>query len=463
MSSLLNPRNSDLTMRITLPHLNSQSPIKPKQSTDAALTHHPSLSMTHSRNPSMQPWKDASTTAFADGESTLKEKSTKERKSKLPNGVLAGLYDMPLKECSMQRIVSYRGSKSILPSEVQEKSYRVRKSTTLLLEPTNKSLKEKALAIKSMVLEEISKLPETDPIKSLSLLKLRLLVAGSPKELLYIERTVSPRSLISSFILYHFSPSRFACSYTAQSNKALVDRTLRFLRGCHASLCIYKCRFHPKKYSKYSGLLQYIREQPDECDEGIYILDNSEMVIVDQVFFGQSAVEDGSKAGVAVQDDEMLENMEEPVKGVRHVRIMEVESQATFDNLPSYANKYRNRVADVVPPRPASPEQFKKSRWFHMIEASLQSRDILNYNLSDFAPIFNDYHRKNKKSQINDGPPTEEELERQRVKKEIFKPVEKMCKLKELVSLDIWQDRSQRINSRIAYDDEFRAKQLSDY
>ena len=303
----------------------------------------------------------------------LSKSNNESRLNSIQNFKSIGLYQVPHKDFFVQSLLDKRSD-------------------------TIKSSFEKIMQAKlensiKLVFEEIDRL---GLFSSRGILKLRLVVADSLENVIYLERSFSLKSLINSFIQVYLRTDRYAFGYSANNNELLVKKVLRFLEKVEQHVCVLRCRDEPVLIDKFSRLVRYIRNDCAEPTLNVKILDSNEVKLVKFLFFDYSPEFNGP----GIREVEYADHPEDDLNNL-------IAPNLTQAGIPDESRKIQlvdDEDEGFPAPQPrysAALPSIQKSKWMEMIEQCLANKDILYTNQDNFEKIFSKYPAKNKIRDLN--------------------------------------------------------------
>ncbi len=304
----------------------------------------------------------------------ISKSNNESRLNSIHNFKSIGLYQVPHKDFFVQTLLDKRSDsiKSSFDRVVQAK--------------LENSIK--------LVFEEIERL---GLFSGRGILKLRLVVADSLENVIYLERSFSLKSLVFSFIQVYLRTDRYAFGYSASNNESLVKKVLRFMEKVDQHVCVLRCRDEPVLIEKFSKLVSYIRNDCAEPTLDVKILDSNEAKLVKYLFLEYSPDFNATvtrHADDADHTEEDLRNM--AASNLSHADVADQDKKILL------VDDEDEEDSPTQQPQPsATLPSIQKSKWMEMIEQCLANKDILYTKQEHFEKIFAKYPAKNKMRDLN--------------------------------------------------------------
>lgn len=303
----------------------------------------------------------------------LSKSNNESRLNSIQNFKSIGLYQVPHKDFFVQTLLDKR-SDSIKSSF--EKVVQAKLETSI-----------------KIVFEEVERL---GLFNGRGILKLRLVVADSLENVIYLERSFSLKSLIHSFIQVYLRTDRYAFGYSASNNELLVKKVLRFLEKVDQHVCVLRCRDEPVLIDRFSRLDRYIRNDCAEPTLNVKILDSNEVKLVKYLFLEYSP----DLYAPASRDPEHPDLAEEDLKGMLSPNLTQAANADGSKKILLVDDEEEDAVAPQLGSSAPLPS-IQKSKWMEMIEQCLANKDILYTPQDNFEKIFAKYPAKSKIRDLN--------------------------------------------------------------
>ena len=267
------------------------------------------------------------------------------------------------------------------------------------------------------------------------IIKVKIVVARSSDDVVYLERFFSVKSLVSNYILVNLRTEKQKVGCGSSKNEVLVAKILNFIKKAEHTMCVLKCRDDPRLFELFKGLSKFIRNDSKEDKLNIYVLEVNEVKLMKHLFFDFSP--DFGIMTAPPLDSPVGEKETDNI--LEYQKKFKNEKKVFLRNTETEQDEEEEKVEQIAHPTTTG---IKRSKWMEMIEQCLSNKDILYTSQSNFDNIFSKYPAKNKIKDIERAVTVKVPNIRQNSRND---GMEKIIKFKELLSNQIEEERGHNV------------------